>query len=107
MRTYTQLDMFAPHPYAGKLPHARDSKTSEAAAARATPTAKSNRRMIFEFLQRVGGATDDEIEEMFDLLHQTASARRRELVLQGMVCDSGHKRPTRSGSEATVWEVIP
>ena len=106
MRTYAQIDMFAPHSYAGNLPHVRASKTSEAAAARATPGAQSNRRMIFEFLQRVGGATDDEIEEMFALLHQTASARRRELVLRGMVRDSGHRRPTRSGSEATVWEVV-
>lgn len=107
MRTYPQGDMFAPHPYGGELPRVHGSKTSEAAAENAAGGAGSDRRRIYEFLQRVGGATDDEIEEMFGLRHQTASARRRELVIRGLVRDSGYKKPTRSGSDATVWEVVP
>ncbi|HUT56646.1 MAG TPA: hypothetical protein VNA25_02100 [Phycisphaerae bacterium] len=106
MRTYLP-DLFVQNPYAGKLPAVKGSETSEAAAEDAAGGAKSIRRMIYEFLTRVGGATDDEIEEMFTLRHQTASARRRELVLRGLVRDSGHQKPTRSGSNATIWEVVP
>ncbi len=50
-----------------------------------------------------GGATDDEIEICLQLSHQTASARRRGLVLRGMVRGSGRTRPTRSKRRANVW----
>tara|TARA_Y100000034_G_C6891619_1_gene410285 strand:+ start:1276 stop:1596 length:321 start_codon:yes stop_codon:yes gene_type:complete len=53
------------------------------------------------------GATDDEIEVALDLRHQTASARRRELVQLGFVVDSGVRRPTRSGRKAKVWVTTP
>jgi len=49
------------------------------------------------------GYTDDELEQELGWLHQTLSARRRELVQKGFVKDSGKKRPTRSGRGATVW----
>ena len=51
----------------------------------------------------VRGATDDEIEEACDLSHQTASARRRGLVLRGMVRATDETRLTRSKRKATVW----
>lgn len=51
------------------------------------------------------GRTDDEIEELTGLRHQTASARRRELVQHGAITASGAVRPTRSGRNATVWIV--
>jgi hypothetical protein len=51
------------------------------------------------------GATDDEIEYNTGLRHQTASARRRELVILGKIKDSGRRRLTRSGRRATVWIV--
>jgi len=49
------------------------------------------------------GLTDEEIEHTLNLKHQTASARRRELVLGGLIHDSGQTRKTTSGREATVW----
>ena len=49
------------------------------------------------------GFTDDELEVRLELLHQTASARRRALVQKGLLVDSGETRPTRSGRQATVW----
>jgi len=49
------------------------------------------------------GATDEEVELAFGLAHQTVSPRRRELVLAGLVKDSGERRKTSSGRQATVW----
>lgn len=49
------------------------------------------------------GATDDEIEQALHMLHQTASARRRGLVLKDFILDSGRTRPTRTGCHAAVW----
>jgi hypothetical protein len=51
------------------------------------------------------GLTDDEIEQKTSLRHQTASARRRELVLMELVKHSGQSRPTRSGRNAKIWVV--
>jgi hypothetical protein len=60
---------------------------------------------VLDFIRSRGarGATDDEIEVVLGMRHQTASARRRGLVLKLYVSDSGAKRPTRSGSSAIVW----
>ena len=62
---------------------------------------------VFNFLKKRGtkGATDDEIERHLNMRHQTASARRRTLVLKGRVSDSERERRTRSGRWATVWVV--
>lgn len=49
------------------------------------------------------GATDDEIEQFTGLSHQTASARRRELVLRGQIYADGRRRKTRNGRSACVW----
>jgi hypothetical protein len=49
------------------------------------------------------GATCDEIEVSLGLLHQSASAEIRKLVLLGKLSDSGQRRRTRSGRTATVW----
>lgn len=49
------------------------------------------------------GATDDEMEIYLDMRHQTASARRRDLVIAGLVKESGERRKTRSGRTANVW----
>jgi hypothetical protein len=57
--------------------------------------------------QGSAGATDNEIELALRLRHQTASARRRELVQLGRVRDSLARRPTDSGRTACVWVIIP
>lgn len=53
-------------------------------------------------LREERGATCDEIEQLCDLSHQTASARIRELAQGGHIRPAG-TRPTRSGRAATVW----
>ena len=50
-----------------------------------------------------GGMTDKEIEAATGLSHESASARRRGLVLRGLVMESGHVRLTPSHRWANVW----
>ena len=84
--------------------HAKGSPTSKKAAESISgKAAASMRTEILSFISSSGGATDDEVESALSMRHQTASARRRELVLLGLVKDSRKRRPTRSGRNATVW----
>ena len=90
--------------YGSDLPHNRRD-TSIAAARDAEPNAGTDAHIALELIRYRGefGLTDDELEVMSAMRHQTASARRRGLVLKGLVRDSGQRRPTRSGSMAIVW----
>jgi len=94
--------------YRGDAPFVRGSDTSESAAEQAAPFRMSLSNQVLAVIKRAGshGVTDDEVEVRLDLRHQTASARRRELVLAGVIKDSGNRRPTRSGRQATVWTWI-
>jgi hypothetical protein len=88
--------------YGGAAPHVADSATSAAAAKSIDPTSMA--AQVLEFIRgRVDGATDDEVERNLEMRHQTASARRRELVIKGLLVDSGRTRNTSSGRKATVW----
>jgi hypothetical protein len=62
------------------------------------------RARVLKVIVDKGGATDEEIETVTGLKHQTASARRRELVIRGLVEDSGERRLTTSGRKAIVWK---
>lgn len=95
--------------YGGTPPHEQGSETSKAAAesiARASPALRAR---VEAYLASRGsaGATDNEIELALRMRHQTASARRRELVQLGHVRDSLARRPTDSGRTACVWAIIP
>ena len=87
-----------------ELPYV-DTDTSRRAAVSMIEAASNLRRQVYRFVRdrRSFGATDDEIERALGLRHQTASARRRELVLAGVIWDSGVQRTTSSGRKATVW----
>jgi hypothetical protein len=90
----------------GSLPYVRGSDTSKAAAD-AKGNARNDEERVLALLRHRGdeGATDDEIEVALGLIHQNASARRRGLVLQGFIKDSGKRRETRTGRDAVVWIV--
>lgn len=79
--------------------------TSLVAARSVAPSAGQMRsRVLVEIRERgVAGATCDEVEQVLQMQHQTASARIRELVLEGRLVDSGYRRPTRSGHPAVIW----
>lgn len=94
-------------PYGGKPPHV-DSDTSIAAAASIASAAESIRAQVLQYVaDSPAGATDNELENALGLRHQTASPRRRELVLMGFLRDSGDRRKTDSGRGATVWCIVP
>lgn len=86
-------------------PYVPGSNTSLAAAASQSGKAEVDEARVLDHIRACGplGATDDEIEVALHLLHQTASARRRGLVLKDFVVDSGRVRLTRSKRFATVW----
>ena len=48
-------------------------------------------------------STDDEMEVLTGMSHQSLSACRRGLVKDGLVEATGGHRPTRSGRSAQVW----
>lgn len=93
------------NPYAGTTPRVRSSDTSQDAGDSMMPAVGTLRRQVYNLIA-VRPSTDDEVEDILGLRHQTASARRRELVLLGLVKDSGERRFTSSGRKATVWRVV-
>jgi hypothetical protein len=104
---WLQANLYPESLYDGSPP-SEDSDTSRAAAKSMTVTSNSMRGKVLTLIEEgmffgVTGATDDEVEDYTGWLHQTVSARRRELVLLGKIKDSGMRRKTRSGRQATVW----
>ena len=87
-----------------ELPFSEPTTSLEAAVSLAARV-HTMRGRVLELIASRGalGATDDEIEVSLDMRHQTASARRRELVLNGSIVFSGMKRKTRSRRNAQVW----
>lgn len=87
------------------VPYVKGSDTSEAAARAKEPTEKTDEARVLAYIRQCGaaGATDDEIEVALGMRHQNASARRRALVLRGLVSASAARRRTRSGRKAIVW----
>ena len=84
--------------------HVVGSDTSRAAAESIESLTGEMHRQVYDQIND-HPSTDDELEVALKLRHQTVTARRRELVLRGLVRDSGKRRVTRSGRKATVWEV--
>jgi len=50
-------------------------------------------------------STDDGLEHLLGLKHQTLSARRGELVKDELIEESGEYLKTRSGRKARVWRI--
>ncbi len=83
------------------------SITSREAARSVLPLVAGQEAKVLDAIRSGGnGATDEEIERITGLKHQSASARRRGLVIKGFVRDSGITRTTSSGRRATVWMVV-
>lgn len=95
----------APQDYDSMPPFVKGCDTSLAAALSVLPSAQAVRARIYHHIETLGeeGATDNEVERALGLRHQTASARRRELVQRGFVYDTGDRRRTDSGRKAKVW----
>ncbi len=91
--------------YDGTPPHALGSETSREAAEAVKPRAALLRARCLAVVEAAGleGATCDEVEAATGLLHQSASARVRELVQLGAIVPNGARRQTRSGRSAQVY----
>ena len=90
-------------------PYTPDSDTSREAAESVAEVAGKIRRQVYEYIVSCGddGTTDDAAEQVLDLLHTTYTARRGELVKQGLVRDSGSRDKTRRGRNAALWVAVP
>lgn len=78
--------------------------TSLRAAERALPNTGTKRRMVYDAILTSGGMCDWEIEALFGWKHESASACRRSLVVDGWLTDSGRTRPVPdTGNDAIVW----
>ena len=82
-------------------------KTSRDAATKILPKTGTMRRQILDLIWTYNGLADFQIEELLNLKHQTASAGRRGLVIDGFLIDSGKTRKNESGNECTVWICPP
>lgn len=80
------------------------SKTSQDAATSIRSGAATLRTRVLNYLRdRRDGATDDEMQWALGMNPSTQRPRRVELCVEGLVVDSGKRRPTKSGRAATVW----
>jgi hypothetical protein len=87
------------------LPYQSHSSTSHQAAIEAESSASTLRSQVFRFIvaTKEYGATDEEIQDYFQMNPSTQRPRRVELVNRKLVMDSGMMRKTKAGRNATVW----
>lgn len=83
----------------------RAQRTSRNAANALLPSSGTIRRMVYDQIkaQREYGRTDNELETVLHGKHQTISASRRSLVLDGWIVDSGKTRKNQQGNDCIVW----
>jgi hypothetical protein len=67
------------------------------------PRLGSAMERVLRLLRNEQPLTDDDMEQILRLTHQSVSAARRTLVLRGLVVDSGKRGKTRSGNKAILW----
>jgi hypothetical protein len=83
----------------------RSKSTSRKAAKNILPRTGTIRREVFNLVQRNNGLTDYELESLLQGKHQTVSASRRSLVVDGFLSDSGKTRKNDVGNDCIIWEI--
>jgi hypothetical protein len=78
-------------------------RTSRSAAKNMLPHTGTMRRRIYDYIVATGGATDFQLEDYLKGSHQTVSAGRRSLVVDGYLIDSGKTIKNRIGNDCIVW----
>lgn len=70
--------------------------------------AGSIRKSVYDAIAQSGvlGMTDDDIELRLHRSHQSVSSARHTLGADGLIEDSGRRRRTRYGRQATVWVTV-
>jgi hypothetical protein len=83
------------------------SDTSEEAAVLIEEHAPSMRTRALRILrENPNGLTNDEVQRLTGWLHQSTTARMRELVLMGLAYNTPDRRPTRTGRNAVVRRAV-
>jgi ribosomal protein L17 len=79
--------------------------TSRKSAEKVLPHTGSIRRLVYDTVASNNdyGYTDYELETVLRGSHQTISASRRSLVLDGFLVDSGKTRKNQNDNECIVW----
>ena len=80
------------------------STNSQKAAAKVLPKSGTMRRQIYDTVASYGGLADFELEKILRGKHQSISAGRRSLVIDGYLVDSGLTRKNESNNDCTVWK---
>ena len=91
--------------YGGTPPHTAGSATSKESAEKIEGSVATLRDRVLRYLKSKQsiGAIDEEIQLALGMRADTECPRRRELVLKGLVTDSGFTRRTRANRRAVVW----
>jgi hypothetical protein len=102
-----QIDLFGTRPVRERIPaHQRHSATSKAAAVAVKPKLNALQADVLGCIRILSGATDAEIQAHLHMDPSTERPRRVELVVKGLIRDSGRTRATPSGRQAVVWEAV-
>lgn len=88
---------------ATRLVRTTDPDTSQQAATQAAKRGPSQRRRIWEALQKLETATDYELAMATGILRSSAAKRRQELQDLGHVIPTPKRRATDTGTAAIVW----
>ena len=83
----------------------RAQRTSRQAAEKLEPSAGTIRAAVWQAIKDNQGMTDYELETLLRGKHQTISASRRSLVLDGWIVDSGMTRKNPQGNDCIVWVI--
>jgi len=111
-----QLDIFTPLPDPGDnrmgwfhAPERGAPETERGAALFHYPRSGTARLRVLSYIATRGdtGATDEEVSLALRMRLYTAAPRRKELLDDGWVEDSGRRRKTQTGARATVWCLTP
>lgn len=113
--TAEQLDLLsAPVPAVIRMVRTEDPSTSHEAAHEAKRSAGRVRReaLVSHQLHRDGQTDEEMVDDVngrteIPVVAGSLVKRRGELVAEGILRDSGRRRPTRTGCSAIVWELVP
>ena len=87
--------------------HTDDIDTSHIAASRAESMAERHREMVLDCLEDHGPLASEEIAVRIGLSSLQVMKRISDLRNDGVVIDSGERKPTRAGRPAAVWKIKP
>ena len=101
-----QDDLFGKVPPPPELPpHRHESRTSRAAAVRASRKYSERQLTLVAWMKGRGrdGATHQEIADHFDWLRSSICALVRPLVVDGLLRDAGRERMGKHGAKMIIW----